>query len=263
MLNCLSQLKFSESKSANRREKACSIVGEVATNRVIAYALFLLGANRDDIGKFLSIPKGTLLCFFTRFSKNGLFAFSDGRRKNGDAIPEQVESGNVSCGIEMSNGDLCMEFGSTRTVLHIPDTDELRRKVVLLTFLESGLVSCGEVARALGISVRHVGNLLRKFKDKGASSLLDQRQGQRHDYVYTPELKSELILQFVVNASEGKKTSGQAIVSAIQERKQIVLSDRSVRHHVSRLGLNMIAGKITETVSSQKKTRRSNYECRK
>jgi repressor of nif and glnA expression len=78
--------------------------------------------------------------------------------------------------------------------------------------------------------------------------------------VYKPKLKSELILQYVVNASNGEKTSGHAIASDILERTRIDLSERSVRHHISKLGLRMIVGKITELICSQKKTRGSDYD---
>ena len=252
MSNYLSGLKFSELKSKKRLEKAYAVMGKAVINRIIAYALFLLGANRDDIADLLSMPKGTLLCLLTRLSQNGLSALSDGRFKNNENMI-RTEQRNLSYEVEC-DGNIAIKSGSIKSILKISDADPFRKKIILLTFLENKLISSRMIAQYFGISVRHVGNLLRKLRVEGASSLLDQRRGQRQDYVYKPELKSELILQYVVNASNGEKTSGHAIASGILERTRIDLSERSVRHHISKLGLRMIAGKITDLVCSQKKT---------
>ncbi len=252
MSNYLNKLEFSETKSKKRLEKAYAFMGKTVINRVIAYALYLLGANRNDIADLLSMPKGTLLCLLTRLSQNGLAGLSDGRIKNNAPII-RTESTDLEYEVEC-NGDICIKSGLVKSILKIATADVLRRKIILLTFLENKLISYDMVARSLGVSVRHVGNLLKKLNVKGAFSLSDQRIGQQQDYVYTPEIKSELILQFAVNASGGGKISSRALASDIQQRTRIDLSERSVRLHVSKLGLNMISRKMKEMISSQKKT---------
>jgi Ribonuclease R winged-helix domain. len=252
MSNYLDKLEFSESKSKKRLEKAYAFMGKAVINRIIAYALYLHGANRDDIADLLSMPKGTLLCLLTRLSQNGIASLSDGRIKNNPPII-RTESTNLEYEVEC-NGNISIKSGLIKSILKLATADVLCKKIVLLTFLENKLISYDMVARSLGISVRHVSNLLKKLRIKGASSLLDQRIGQQQDYVYTPGIKSELILQFAVNASGNGKISSHALASDIQKRAHVDLSERSIRHHLSKLGLNMISRKMKELICSQKKT---------
>lgn len=252
MSNYLNKLEFSESKSKKRLKKAYAFMGKAVINRIIAYALYLLGANRDDIAEILSTPKGTLLCLLTRLSQNGIASLSDGRIKNNSPII-RPESANLEYEVER-NGDISIKSGLVTSILKIATADVLCKKIVLLTFLENKLISYDMVARSLGLSVRHVGNLLKQLRVKGASSLSERRIGQQRDYVYTPEIKSELILQFAVNASGNGKISSHALASDIQKRANIDLSERSVRHHISKLGLNMISRKMKNLICSKKKT---------
>ena len=76
------------------------------------------------------------------------------------------------------------------------------------------------------------------------SGLVDKRQGQQQDYVFTPEIKSELILQFASNAALGKPTSGAALVNDLKERAQLDLSERSVRMYILKLGLKNMGEKL-------------------
>ncbi len=252
MSNYLNKLELSESKSKKRLEKAYAFMGKALINRIIAYALYLLGANRDDIADLLSMPKGTLLCLLTRLSRNGLVGLSDGRGKNNATI---IRTGSKDLEYEVEcNGDIIIKSGFVKSILKIVGTDVLQKKIVLLTFLENKLISYDMVARSLGVSVRHVSNLLKKLRVKGVASLSDQRIGQQQDYVYTPEIKSELILQFAVNASGNGKISSHALASDIQKRANVDLSERSIRLHISKLGLNMISRKMKDLICSQKKT---------
>lgn len=257
------ELKFNPELSKKRLKKAHLVIKFDILRKVLCFCLYLLGANRNDIGNFLDIPHNTVRSMLRTILRDGVCAFFDrrGRKTDDSEITPTPVSESKDVVINVNYEDQVIFINNAE--ISIPPGNKLQFKSIVLTLADNKLISKTEAGSLLGVTSSHVGYLCKNVKEHDINFLIDKRQGQRHDYVYTPELKSELILQFVVNASEGKKTSGQAIVSAIQERKQIVLSDRSVRHHVSRLGLNMIAGKITETVSSQKKTRRSNYECRK
>jgi len=77
MLNCPSNLEYSATFSAKRLKKAYDIFRENTVRRIIGFALFLLGANREDIAGYLKIPFGTFLSFLTRVEKYGLPAFED------------------------------------------------------------------------------------------------------------------------------------------------------------------------------------------
>ena len=122
----------------------------------------------------------------------------------------------------------------------------------LLTFLDNGLITRKEVAQALGFSCGNTDKLLRKIRTEDVSGLLDKRRGQQKDHVFTPEIKSELILQFTSNAVSGKSTSGSALAHDLKERTQLDLSDRSIRMYISKLGLKDMDKKLRSMI--EKKT---------
>ena len=71
MSNCLPDLDYSSTHRNNRLSQACNVLGSVLVNRIIAFTLFLFGANRKDIAKYLQVPHDILLSFYTRVTKFG------------------------------------------------------------------------------------------------------------------------------------------------------------------------------------------------
>ena len=69
----------------------------------------------------------------------------------------------------------------------------------------------------------------------------------------TPEVKSELIQQFVVNALSGGPTSGRAIAEDLQQRCEIEVSQRSVRLYLNKLGLSKLKESLPALLADQKK----------
>ena len=53
---CPSSLSFSEVHSAKRVEAASKTLGETVVRRLVAFALFLMGAKREEIAQHLSMP---------------------------------------------------------------------------------------------------------------------------------------------------------------------------------------------------------------
>ena len=84
--------------------------------------------------------------------------------------------------------------------------------------------------------------------------MLDKRRGQQKDYLFTPEVRSELVQQFALNALSGRPTSGRAIAEDLQQRCKMEVSERSVRLHLNKLGLSRIADSLPELLNTQKKT---------
>ncbi len=80
MSNCPFDLHFSKTHSNKRIEKAYESLGVKVVNRIIGFTLFLLGAKREDIAKYLQMPVGTFLSFLTRTDRYGLLAFEDRRK---------------------------------------------------------------------------------------------------------------------------------------------------------------------------------------
>ena len=91
MLNYQISMKFSNTHSKKRIEKAYHILGENIANKIIGFGLFLLGAKREDIAQYLKMPFGTFLSFLTRVDQNGLLAFED-RRKVSFLQPVKAET---------------------------------------------------------------------------------------------------------------------------------------------------------------------------
>ena len=82
MLNCPLTLTFSPTFRAKRLKKACDLLGTAVVKRLVGFALFLLGANREDIARFLSMPFGTFLSLLIRIETIGLSGFEDRRKSS-------------------------------------------------------------------------------------------------------------------------------------------------------------------------------------
>ena len=104
-------------------------------------------------------------------------------------------------------------------------------------------------------TLAHCRELAKKLEGNDVDeSLIDKRQGLKKDYLFTPEVKSELILQFTLNALSGWPTSGRAISEDLEQRCGIEVSERSVRLYLNKLGLSKIADSLHELLAAQKKT---------
>ena len=258
MLNCPSTLEYSATFSAKRLKKAYDIFGANTVKRIIGFALFLLGANREDIASYLKVPFGTFLSFLTRVEKYGLAAFEDRRKRQVIQHPKTDEP--VSMCFSVGEKSVSIHLASGHYSLNTPPDNSLQAKVVLLTFLNSGLVSTKETSDILGISERHTRELNYRLHDKDAYALIDKRRGQLQDYRFTPEIKSELVQQFTANAISGQKTSSRMIAEQIEKRCNLHLSDRSIRFHMQKLGLYRIVKSLPQLLSTLKKTKFNNSE---
>ncbi len=161
------------------------------------------------------------------------------------------------CSVKKENGYLRISIGSSGVEFTMPAGNRLQCKAVLFTLLDNGLVAASEVAKAVGLSRRRVRDLTAAMREKDLPALLDRRKGQEKDYRFTPEIKSELVQQFALNALSGQPTSGRAIAEDLQRRCEMELSERSVRLHLNKLGLVRIADSLPELLEAQKKLLRS------
>lgn len=258
MLNYPSNLEYSATFSAKRLKKAYDIFGANTVKRIIGFALFLLGANREDIADYLKVPFGTFLSFLTRVEKYGLPAFEDHRKTQ--VIQHPKTEMPVSMCFSVGDKSVSIHLASGHHPVNIPPDNSLQAKVVLLTFLNSGLVSTKEISDILGISERHTRELNYRLHDEDAYALIDKRRGQLKDYRFTPEIKAELVQQFAVNAISGQKTSSRMIAEHIEKRCNLHLSDRSIRFHMQKLGLYKIVKSLPQIVITLKKTTLNNSE---
>lgn len=251
MLNYPNNMEYSATYSAKRLKKAYNIFGADTAKRIIGFALFLLGANREDIAKYLEIPFGTFLSFLTRVEKYDLPAFEDRRRAPVIQLPKTEMP--VSMSLCVGDKNVFIHLTPGYHLMKVPPDNSLQAKVVLLTFLNSGLISNKEISDTLGISERHTRELNCGLLNEDVYALIDKRKGQLKDYRFTPEIKAEIVQQFAVNAISGQKTSSRIIAEQIEKRCNLHLSDRSIRFHMQRLGLYRIVKSLPQLVSVLKK----------
>lgn len=251
MSNCPLDLKVSNVLSEKRLKKAFNVLGVRVVNRILGFALFLLGAKREDISQYLNMPYGTFLSFLTRVDHYGLFAFDD-RRKLPELPPAREKPLEIS--LKVKDQYLFIQLGCENQVLKIPYDNSLQCKVVLLTFLNNGLLITKDVAKTLGCSERYVRQLNTKLLNEDACSIIGKQKGQLQDYKFSPEVKAELIQQFAVNAITEQPTSSRIITTHLNQRCNFNLSDRGIRLHIKKLGLSRIKNTLPKFVEQLKKT---------
>ncbi len=252
MLNC-HDLQFSSQHSQKRIKRASLILGMRVLKLIIGLVLYLLGAKRSAIAKSLEVPEDTLKSFFKRVFKIGVNAFEDRRRKS-PPPPSTLKTDRSSiASVKIDNNEVVINFGSGTQILIIPIENKLQIKTILLTCLGNNVLKNSQVAEIIGYSVRHTLKLSGGLKKGDAYSLFDKRQGQKQDYLVSPEVKAELIQQFIVEILSKGSPTGKKISEALNERCEINISDRTARHHISKLGLSRIKESLPKLLVDLKK----------
>lgn len=246
------QLKFNPEYSQQRIAKAEKAMGKTLVQKILAIALFLLGVDRASISSRLSMPPGTIRSLIRNFSHNGSAALLDRRTKT--LLPKaEPDSKQAEPTISSDNETLKIQLAGDLPAIIIPETNSVQIKVVLLSLLNSQILKCSEVASAIGLSEDRTLKLARKLAQSDVESIIDQRRGQQVDFRFTPQLKSELIQQFVIDIVTEGSTSGKQLAKHLEERCQITLSSRSILHHLSKLGLRNIMSSLPELLEEAKK----------
>lgn len=256
-MNC-DQFNFSSTLSRKRILQAKAIFGDRVVNRILAWALFLLGAGKPMICSALDFKPGSLRTLLHRLQNQGIVAFEDRRSKTSTFKPKASTSPVVvplKVSLHEKDDEHQINFGDS-THIQVPTTNPLLLKSILLCLLNSRLVNRREVAQALRLSENRVGNLAKKLANEDVTGLLDQRRGQQQDYVFTPTIKGELIQQFVIDIVQDGKISGKDLSKHIKERCQYDLSPRSILYHLSSMGLSNIKSTLSAHLETAKKTLR-------
>ncbi len=218
-------LNFSPSLAQQRMSRAINILGQNVVQRILCFALYILGVNRQAIGQALDIPVETAKSIIKAINKNGLPALQDRRCRTSTFLPQVQRM--VPLSIYKSRDRVVVDFGIKNHQIKIPDKNTLQVRAILLSMLNSGLLSRRQVADAIGLSFVHTANLARRLNNEGISALMDKRRGQKTDYRITAQLKAEIVQQFALDIIIHGKTSGQAISSQLHERCHITIPARS------------------------------------
>ena len=244
------QLKFSETYSEKRLILVQKVLGVQLAKKLVGFVLYLLGAPRKSISELIDMPYDTFKSFTDRLEGNGISAFFDNRLHSDSESAERIQE--IKTEVSIVENYIIIALDSEKQI-RIPRTNSLQVKVVLLTLLKNNVLPLNEVATVLGCTKSHILKLMDKLFSMGTEALSDHRRGQQTDYVFTSEVKSEIILQAAGNAIVGKSTSSTSIASDLLHRKNLELSDRSIRLHLCRLGLKGIKEKLPELVKHLKK----------
>jgi len=250
-MNC-EQFDFSSKHAHTRIQKARAIFGNSVVNRILAWALFLLGASKPMICSALDFKPGSLRTLLYRLQNQGLGALEDRRFKASSFKPNTpAEPLNVSLDKKDGHHQICFDDS---LYIPIPTSHPLLLKSILLCLLNNRLLNRRDIARALQLSEEHVGKLAKTLAKEDVAGLLDQRHGQQQDYVFTPTIKGELIQQFVIDRVQEGKTSGEGLSKHLKERCQYALSPRSILYHLSNMGLSNIKTTLPDYLEATKKT---------
>jgi len=249
LINCRN-LSLSPQLSKNRIDQAKKTLGPGVVQRVLCFALYLLGVNRSAIGQLLSMPVETAKSIIKAVTRDGLGAFEDRRRRVSTFLPRvQLEPAPIT--LKNEEDHVVVDLGGR--YVSLPRQDALQVKIVLLTMLNNGLLSKRAVAEALWFTSTHTTTLARRLSEKGACSLVDRRQGQKQEYRVPAPIKAELVQQFAVDIITSGQTSGEKISTELKERCNISIPARTVRHHLAQMGLREIKQSLPQLLAGAKK----------
>lgn len=253
-MNC-DQFNFSSTLSHKRILQVRAIFGDKIVNKILAWALFLLGASKPMICSALDFKPGSLRTFLYRIQNQGLGALEDRRSKTSflkqhvSVLPVQ----QLVVSLHQKSATLQICFGDSLPI-QIPLSNPLLLKSILLCLLNNKMLNRRDVARVLQLSENRVGNLAKILIEEDVTGLLDKRGGQKQDYVFSSTIKGELIQQFVIDIVQNGKTTGKELAKHLKERCQYNLSPRSILHHLSNMGLSSIKKTLPANLEMVKKS---------
>ncbi len=246
---------FDPKLSANRMEKAEVVFGKKVLINILCLCLYLLGVKRVTIAAALDLSANTMRAKIRTFLKDGFYSLGDRRQKSlvQPSKVEQKKDVTVSrAAIKQTQEEIVIAIENTSIVLLRKNS--LLVKAVLLTLVDGNLVTKAEASDILKLSTAHIGYLCKELKDKDIHCLIDKRKGLQEDYKFTPDVKAELIKEFAVSCLTGESASGKALGEKMDTTFNTSFSERSVRFHMHKLGLNGIKKSLPEKYELEKKS---------
>ena len=255
-MNC-QDIKFSKFYSEKRIKLANKVIGIKIVKWILSFALYLCGASRQMAAEFQNLSYNTFKSFTQRIEKEGFLAFSDKRFKDSPTIERKSIPKTQAV---FNNDYLIINLGMTDQSLKIPANNSIQIKTVLFSLYENNFLNKQIVSDLLGYSPIYTQRLNKKLHENDATIFIDERQGQKKDYVVTPEIKAEIIQQFAANSAAYKKTSSQTLSEDLKERCNIDLPARTIRLHIKKLGLSKIKLTLPGLIESLKKTQKNSHK---
>lgn len=251
-MDCRS-IGFSAEKSAERMKKAERVFSGVLLKRIIAFVLYLLGAKREDIASVVGMPQESIKTAVRVILRDGFAAFRDRRYSDSPVVPQTVVA-PVRISARREDEWYMIAFGTGVNEVKIPVAHKIKARTILLSLLNSQLLSVQETASLLGVSSGHCREMAENLiRGDVSETLIDRRRGQARDYKVGPEAKAEIIQQFAARAVTGHSTSSEKLAKLVNERTDAGVSPRTIRWHANKLGLAGIKKTLPELVSTLKK----------
>jgi hypothetical protein len=252
-MNC-QNLQFSPEKSEERINSALRIFKAKVLFRIIAFGLYLLGAPRKAIADLLNMPEESLKTMLRIILRDGFPAIQDRRRSEVPVIPVPAIV-PVRLSVSRDEEWIMVKFGPTGEPLRIPVAHKVQARAVLLSLLNSGQLSTHEAASFLEISESHCRELAAKLaREDIEKSLVDNRRGQTHDYHVGMAQKAELIRQFAARILAGHTATSEVLAKMVNQQTGTMLSPRTIRWHMVKLGLYGIKETLPTLLDTLKKT---------
>ena len=246
-------IAFVPQKSTERFNKALRVFDPKVLFRILAFALHIFGAKRNIIAELVDMPEESVKTTIRVVSRDGYPAFLDRRKSETISTPKPFSHKN-NIHIRMDGDCVVVDLNSNNGKLKIPASNKIQVRTVLLSLMNSGIVSTREVAAILDISDAHCRKLAENLANNDvADSLIDKRIGQLHDYRVGPMQKTEIIRQFAARSITGHSTASHLLADLVKNQTKSELSPRTVRWHVNKLGLSKIKKTLPELVEILKK----------
>jgi len=247
------KIKFSSKNSNDRLNNAMRVFEPTVLFRILAFALHMMGAKRKIIAELVNMPEESVKTTIRVIARDGFQAFFDRRKTEifTTAIA-QLPSKTISIRLEgeMIVVDLNLDMGELR----IPAAHKIQVRTILLTLMNSGLLSTHETALILEITDAHCRQLANKLACNDVGDILiDKRVGQLQDFKVGPTQKAEIIRQFAARAVTGHSISSDVITELVNDQTQASLTSRTIRWHMNKFGLTSIKHTLPELVKELKK----------
>ena len=253
MIISCQNLTFDTTLSKKRINRATNIFGITVIRRILCFSLYLLGITRTSIATLIEMPVDSVKTIIKNIHRNGIPAFEDRRFRNSAFLPQAQQILPLQVKVTLEGEWINIDLGKEGEKLKIPRTNKFQFRTLLLTMLNSGILSAKQVSEYLELSDVQTRTLAKNLQEKDIRSLLDQRHGQKKNYVFNLEAKTEMIQQYIANLVNKQRTSSQAVSEDLKERCNLDLPSRTIRLHIEKMGLSKIKNSLPGLIDNFKK----------
>lgn len=236
----------STANAKKRLDNAVNVLGKDVLVRLLIYTLYLLGFKRETLAKMFGYQLAGIKSIIDRISEYGLEGLIDQRRTTKE--PKQLKPA-----VSVTDSEATVSIPESLNITVSKD-DHLARKVLAVCLVEAGAISASQGACYLGYTPQAFSRLLKRYREKGSTELLDKRRGQQRDYKVDLDVKSEILYQFLKLSSQNTTFSSRdihrAVTKAFPEKK---ISERTVRYHLTLLGFSQVHRRLKEELFGGKK----------